>query len=158
MFKSSLPRFTPHILSESKIVHLNSPTHNIMTSQNTSTKQIVTLMHTNLMGIFNERSPSARLTTIKSTHTPDFIFYEPDKTYQGHAEVNACVQALLDKYPGWVFRPAGPISVNHNLGVLPWHFGPEGEDPVVKGTDIAVIEGGKMMSLYVLIDGHTEVE
>jgi hypothetical protein len=123
-----------------------------------TTKQIVSLMHTNLMGVFNERSPSARLATIKAIHTPDFIFYEPDKSFQGHDEVDVCVQALLDKYPTWVFRPAGPVSVNHNLGVLPWHFGPEGEEPVVRGTDIAVIEGGKMKTLHLLMEGDTEAE
>jgi hypothetical protein len=132
-----------------------------MTSQDASTKEtkeIVKLMHANLMGVFNERSSSARLATIKSIYTPDFIFYEPDKAFQGHAAVDACVQALLDKYPGWVFRPAGPVSVNHNLGVLSWHFGPEGEDPKVKGTDIAVIEGGKMKTLHLLMEGTTEAE
>lgn len=68
------------------------------------------------------------------------------------------MQALLDKYPGWVFKAAGPVSVNHNLGVLPWNFGPEGKEPLVRGTDIAVIEGGKMKTLYLLMEGDTEAE
>ncbi|PMD53627.1 uncharacterized protein K444DRAFT_667920 [Hyaloscypha bicolor E] len=82
-----------------------------------STKQIVSLMNTNLMDV-------------------------PDKSFKDHTEVDAtCVQALLGKYPGWVFKAAGPVSVNHNLGVLPWNFGQEGKEPLVRGTDITVIAG-----------------
>jgi SnoaL-like domain len=123
-----------------------------------STKQIVSLMYANLMGVFNERSPTARMATMKSIYALDFVFYEPTRSFKGNTEVDACVQALLDKFPTWVFRPAGPVSVNHNLGVLPWYFGPEGEEPVVEGTDIAVIEGGKMKSLHLLMEGDTEAE
>ena len=64
--------------NRTKTFHVNSPIQNIMASTTDktahSTKQIVSLMNTNLMDVVNERSPAARLATIKSIHTPDFIF------------------------------------------------------------------------------------
>lgn len=55
------------------------------------------------------------------------------------------------KSPGWVFKPDGAVSVNHNLGMLSWHFGPEGSEPVVKGKDIAIVEYEKVKTLYVMM-------
>ena len=46
---------------------------------------------------------------------------------------------------------AGEVSANHNLGRLTWHFGPDGEPPVVTGTDVAIIDNGRIRSLYVFI-------
>jgi hypothetical protein len=65
--------------------------------------------------------------------------------------MGAKVQQLFDGAPGWVFRPAGDVLVNHDLARLTWHFGPEGLDPVVTGTDVAHIDGDRIRSLYVFV-------
>jgi hypothetical protein len=50
-----------------------------------------------------------------------------------------------------VFRPDGPVRVSHDLGQLAWAFGPEGEAPVVRGVDIALIEGDRIAKVYTLL-------
>jgi hypothetical protein len=136
-----------------KISILDAWPYNIMHSQHGPGKEMVTLMYASLLKVFNQRSPGVRLAAIKSTYTDDFIFYEPDKVYHGHAELDRCVQSLLDKHPDWTFRPDGPVSMNHNLGVTSWHFGLDGKDPVVKVTDVFLTECEKIKTLYVSIEG-----
>jgi hypothetical protein len=108
-------------------------------------------MLANLLDIFNERSPESRAAAISKNYSTDIVFYEPEQIYRGHAEVDLCVGSLLDKSPGWVFTPDGAVSVNHNLGMVSWQFGPEGSEPVARGTDIAIVEEGKIKVLYVLV-------
>jgi hypothetical protein len=109
------------------------------------------LMTRSLLDVFNERDPERRAAAISAVYSPDVTFYEPDEVIEGPAALDRKVQQLLDGAPGWVFRPAGEVSTNHNLGRLTWHFGPDGEPPVVTGTDVAIIDNGRIHSLYVFI-------
>ena len=56
-----------------------------------------------------------------------------------------------DEAPGFVFTAGGPIYENHDLGYLAWHFGPEGQPPVVSGMDIAIVKEGRIATLYTLL-------
>ena len=111
------------------------------------------LMTRSLLDVFNERDPARRAAAIAAVYAPDVTFYEPEHAIQGPVALGARVQQLLDGAPGWAFRPAGEVDVNHDLGRLTWHFGPDGARPVVTGTDIALVHDGRIRSLYVFIHG-----
>ena len=68
------------------------------------------------------------------------------------------VKELLAEHPKFVFRPDGAVFGNHILGMLAWPFGPHGEEPVAKGIDIAMIQGGKIKTFYTLVVGISEVK
>jgi hypothetical protein len=128
-----------------------------MSAQSSSSESIASLMNTNLLSVFNERSPETRKSAVESTYHPDIIFYDAEHSCRGHAELDRRVQIILDKSPGWVFRHDGTISVNHNPGVLAWQFGPPDGEPIVKGTDVAIVEDGKIKVLYVLFSDESKV-
>jgi hypothetical protein len=109
------------------------------------------LMQANLMEVFNERDDTARRAAMARTYSPDVRFSDPDEVVMGHEAVNAKAQRLLDEAPSFVFRPMGPVLTNHDLGYLAWGFGPEGADPVVRGIDIALVEGGLITKIYTLL-------
>jgi hypothetical protein len=50
-----------------------------------------------------------------------------------------------------VFSAASSVLVNHDLGCLGWNFGPEGEPPVVRGIDIALVEAGVIRTVYTVL-------
>ncbi|HEX4253606.1 MAG TPA: nuclear transport factor 2 family protein [Streptosporangiaceae bacterium] len=111
------------------------------------------LMQANLMDVFNQRDGERRRAVISRTYAPDVQFSDPDEAVQGHEALDAKAQKLLDNAPGFVFSPAGPVQVNHDLGYLAWNFGPEGQPPVVRGVDIALVTDGLITRLYTLLLG-----
>lgn len=115
------------------------------------TSTVAQLMTRSLLDVFNERDAERRAAAISAVYSPDVTFYEREGAVEGPAALDATVQKLLDGAPGWVFTPAGEVSVNHNLGRLPWQFGPAGAAPVVTGTDVALVDGGRIRSLYVFV-------
>lgn len=69
----------------------------------------------------------------------------------GREALDAKAQRLLDRAPGFVFSPAGPIYVNHDLGYLRWNLGPQGDPPAVRGIDIALVADGQIISVYTFL-------
>jgi hypothetical protein len=112
---------------------------------------IADLMRANLLEVFNERDAERRRSAIAGTYAPDIRFSDPEETVTGHDALDAKAQRLLDEAPGFVFSPAGPVQVNHDLGYLAWNFGPDGAPPVVRGVDIALVEDGRIARIYTLL-------
>jgi hypothetical protein len=112
---------------------------------------VADLMRSNLLEVFNERDPGRRRAAIARTYAPDVRFSDPEETVVGHDALDAKAQALLDRAPGFAFRPGGPLLVNDDLGYLPWELGPEGQPPVVRGLDIALVADGLIAKLYTLL-------
>jgi hypothetical protein len=109
------------------------------------------LMRANLLGVFGERDAVRRKATIAETYAPDVVFSDPEGTETGHDAIDAKAQALLDRSPGFVFTPAGQVHVVRDLGHLAWSFGPEGQPPVVRGVDVALVRDGLIVSLYTFL-------
>lgn len=118
---------------------------------------ISTLMHTNLLDVFNERDRDRRHSVIDRIHAEDVVFHDPEGTLVGRAALDDKVQGLLDGALGWVFRPAGPVRESRGLGLLAWEFGPEGQPPVVTGIDIALVDdGGRIATLHTMLTATPE--
>lgn len=115
------------------------------------------LMERNVLEVFGERDSERRKSVINELYTENCTFFEPDDQIIGREALNAKVEQLLKQAPGFVFRLAGRAEVNHDLGRVRWHFGPDGADPVVTGMDVAVFKHGRICSLYAFLDdapGH----
>lgn len=109
------------------------------------------LMRANLLEVFGERDGERRRAAIARTYTDDVRFLDPDEVVTGPDALDAKAQRLLDEAPGFVFRPAGAVHVVHDLGHLPWEFGPEGQPPVVRGVDVALVRDGRIASVYTFL-------
>jgi hypothetical protein len=109
------------------------------------------LMRANLLEVFNERDADRRRAAIERTYADDVQFSDPEDTVVGRDALHAKAQQILDGAPGFVFRPAGAVQVNHDLGYLAWELGPEGQPPVVRGVDIALVADGLVARLYTLL-------
>jgi len=109
------------------------------------------LMHANLLEVFGERDRERRRAAIARTYAEDVLFYDPEGVVMGHEALDEKVQSLLDGAPGFVFRPAGPLRESHDLGLLGWEFGPEGQAPVVTGLDIGLVRDARLVSVHTIL-------
>ncbi|EOD66402.1 nuclear transport factor 2 family protein [Amycolatopsis vancoresmycina] len=112
---------------------------------------VAELMEANLLKVFNERDDERRAKAIAETYAAGVEFADPEGFVTGHEALNAKARGLLDQSPGFVFSPAGPVLVNHDLGHLAWQLGPEGAPPVVRGIDVALIKDGVIEKLYTML-------
>jgi hypothetical protein len=112
---------------------------------------VAELMRANLLDVFNERDDERRAKAIATTYADDVTFADPEGVVTGHEDLNAKAKGLLDQSPGFVFSPAGPVLVNHDLGHLAWELGPAGAPPVVRGIDVALVADGVIKKLYTMV-------
>jgi SnoaL-like domain len=120
-------------------------------------KALANLMERNLVEVFGQVDSAQRAAAIAELYTADCTFFEAEEKVTGREALNAKVGDILKDAPGFVFRAVGPAQVNHDLGRLQWHFGPEGAAPVVTGTDIAAFEHGRIRALYTFLDKPASV-
>ena len=123
----------------------------VSTSPSEDAQTIRNLLQANLLAVFNERDATARLAAIKTTYTDDIVWYEDDRVNVGHAVLDARAAELLAESPEFVFQPDGSEVVARNLGVLNWQFGPTGTPDLIKGTDVILVEGGKVKALWTAV-------
>jgi hypothetical protein len=115
-------------------------------------KALADLMERNLLEVFGQGDPVRRAAAIAELYTADCTFFEVEEQVTGREALSAKVGSIRKDAPGFVFRAAGPVQVNHDLGRLRWQFGPPGGPPVVAGTDIAIFEHGRIRALYSFLD------
>jgi hypothetical protein len=58
----------------------------------------------------------------------------------GHAEIDALVAAVHDRFPGYGFALSGQADGYGDRVRFSWTLGKPGEPPVVQGTDFAIID------------------
>jgi hypothetical protein len=109
-----------------------------------------TLLHRNLLGVFNERDGSRRLPLLNELYAPDARFADHDGVAVGPAAINEKIVELHARTPGFEFVPGSFYSVQ-DLATLEWSYGPAGADAVVLGTDVAVVKDDRIASLWVYL-------
>lgn len=112
------------------------------------------ILQRNLVEVFGERDDGRRRAAIAAIYHEDVLFQDPEALVHGRDAVDAKVAALLSDAPAdFVFHATGLPRVSGDLGLLSWAFGPEGGAPVVTGTDIALVDDGRITRLHTLLDG-----
>jgi len=121
----------------------------ISTTPSDPPSTILSLLRTNLLSVFNERSAPARQAAIAQAYHPSISWFESDGAIlTGHEALDKRASELLASSPGFVFTPDGEGVVVQNLGMLNWNFGPEGKEDLVKGVDFIVVEGGVVKVMW----------
>jgi hypothetical protein len=115
------------------------------------TQSVEKLMRANLLEAFGERDPGQALGLDRAHLRRGVVFLDPDEVTEGRVALNAKAQRLLDDAPEFVFSPAGPVYVNHDMRYLAWNLGPAGAPPVVKGIDTRFIEDGRIAKVYTIL-------
>jgi len=106
-----------------------------------------------LQGVFNEPDPVRRAAAIDETFTEGVVFTDSEGTVTGRAALAAKVTDLLAQGPALVFSHDGPLrEIAGALGVRAWTLGPPGGAPVLGGLDVAVVEDGRIATLYTVLD------
>lgn len=124
----------------------------VSSTPNEDPATIRALLHANLLSVFNERDEASRKAAVQSTYAEDIVWYESDiNVIVGHDTLNKRAEELLAESPGFAFKPEGEMIVSQNLGILSWMFGPPEEPDLAKGTDVIIVQDGKVKALWTAV-------
>ncbi|TGO63321.1 hypothetical protein BOTNAR_0102g00230 [Botryotinia narcissicola] len=112
----------------------------------------------NLFKVFGNYDAASHREAIESFYHEDGIVYEPyGEIIQGHDAIDKRVQEILEQNVDWEFKTVGPVKQKQDLVVIAWTFGPKGE-VALEGTDVIIVENGKIKVLYGLLGDQADVK
>jgi len=104
------------------------------------------------IAVWNEADQERRRALLAQTWTEDGTYTDPLMHGEGHDQIDALIGAVQQRFPGFRFTLAGSADGYGNHARFSWEFGPEGSDSLIKGTDFAVLDGGRLRSVSGFLD------
>ena len=102
---------------------------------------------------WNETDPATRRTLIEEVWAPDASYTDPLAEVTGRAAIDATIAAVQGQFPGFVFTLAGPVDTHHRQTRFSWNLAPEGAEPVVVGSDVALTgPDGQIVAVFGFLD------
>jgi hypothetical protein len=102
--------------------------------------------------LWNERDPQRRHAILAANWTADARYVDPLMTGDGHAGIDALVAGVQQRFPDFRFRLIGEPNGYGDHVRFSWELGPDGVDGPIKGTDFAVMNGGRIRSITGFLD------
>jgi len=112
------------------------------------------LLQDSLLLIWNNRNSSERLKLMEKIYAPDIKFFEDDQSepFIGYETIDNLIQKLQQDWPdNFEFKLITTPKSNHNIQHISWELGTSGQQSVAAGADVAIIEDGKIKSLYLFL-------
>lgn len=111
------------------------------------------LLIRNVTDVFGEREDGRRRAAIETLYTADATIADAESAASGRDGVDAVARGVLQGAAGMAFSVVGRPTVVADLGRVSWQLAPAaGGDPVVRGTDVALVRDGRISRLYTFID------
>ncbi|TQL69783.1 SnoaL-like protein [Nocardioides albertanoniae] len=83
----------------------------------------------------------ATLTELLASHWSESpVYVDPLADAEGREAIGATIQAVQAQFPGFVFSQVGSVDSHHRQTRFQWGLGPAGEEPVVIGFDVVVVD------------------
>jgi hypothetical protein len=94
----------------------------------------------------------SRNTLIEKAFTADVAYRDPIMQGDGHEGIGGLIAGVKGQFPGFVFTLKGAHDGFADTIRFSWALGPEGVDSVIEGTDIGLIENGRLKQVTGFID------
>jgi hypothetical protein len=106
----------------------------------------------NYFAAWNETDAGSRGKFLEAAFAADARFEDPIMKGRGPAEIGALMDGVHQQYPGFRFALKGkPDGFSDKLR-FSWTLGPDGVEAPIEGTDICVVEGGRLKSVTGFFD------
>lgn len=112
------------------------------------------LLEDSLLRIWNDRNAENRLALMNDIYTNDIAFYETNEgpAIVGHQAINELISRLQAGWPAtFTFELLGPAGINHHVQQISWRLGESGAQAAATGSDIAIVNDGKIVSLFLFL-------
>ena len=104
------------------------------------------------IALWNETDPARRRTLLAATWTAHATYVDPLMRGSGHAEIDGLIAAAQAKFPDFRFALLKPADGFGDHLRFSWGLGPQGCEPVVKGTDFVARDGDQIAAVVGFLD------
>lgn len=101
---------------------------------------------------WNETDAARRKALIGTTFSKDVSYRDPVMQGDGHDGIGALIDGVHQRFAGFRFSLNGTPDGFGEFIRFSWNLGPEGSASVIEGTDICVIDDGKLKSVTGFLD------
>ena len=106
----------------------------------------------NYIDLWNERAQDRRRAMLAANWTSDASYVDPLMSGDGHDGVDALISGVQQRFPDFRFKLIGEANGFGDHLRFSWGLGPDGADSPIKGTDFAVLLGGRIRSITGFLD------
>ncbi|MGC5171763.1 nuclear transport factor 2 family protein [Microbacterium sp. DT81.1] len=106
-----------------------------------------------LADVSNEADPDRRRTAIERLFDENVRYVDQDGAVDGREDFIRRIDALAAMMgPSTRFSLRRPVQHADDAVLFHWQLGAPGEDPVLAGSDIALVRDGRISRLYAVLD------
>jgi hypothetical protein len=103
------------------------------------------------ISVWNQRSPQARQTIGAEVFTSDAYYVDPNTSAQGRTAIDTYIASWQEQFPDFAFV-LGEVRSHHDVAHFGWSFGPPSGPPAASGSDVVVIDHGRISNVYGFFD------
>lgn len=111
-----------------------------------------TTIATNYIAVWNETDPQRRRAMLDERWTADATYVDPLAQVAGRDQIDALITGVQQRFPGFRFTLIGTPDGYGDHARFSWALGPEGKDGVIKGSDVAVTDRGRVRAVIGFLD------
>ncbi|MFE0013329.1 nuclear transport factor 2 family protein [Mesorhizobium sp. NPDC059054] len=112
----------------------------------------LTAIAQNYVAAWNETDAARRASLLDTAFTRNVNYRDPIMQGDGHDGMSQLIEGVQQQFPGFRFSLRGTPDGFGDYIRFSWNLGPEGVDSVIEGTDIGVIENGRLKSVTGFLD------
>ena len=101
---------------------------------------------------WNETDPTRRRELIERTWTEDGQYLDPLIAGEGQEGIDAMIEAVQARFPGYRFRRTSEIDAHHDRVRFSWELSPDGDGALAGGLDVGVVADGRLRSITGFLD------
>ncbi|MGW3281075.1 nuclear transport factor 2 family protein [Nocardia rhamnosiphila] len=99
------------------------------------------------ISVWNERNPHIRQAIGTEVLTPEAYYVDPSTSAQGRSAIDTYIAGWQRQFPDSSFV-LGEVCGHHDVVHFDWSFGPSDGPPQGTGRDVAVLEQGRISTIY----------
>ncbi len=104
------------------------------------------------IALWNETDAQRRRALIGEAWTEDARYVDPIMSGEGRDQIDGLIAAVHERFPGFRFALIGQPDGHGDHVRFSWGLGPVGQESPIKGTDFAVVAGGKLRVVTGFLD------
>ena len=106
----------------------------------------------NYISAWNETDAARRTPLIEAAFTKDVRYRDPIMQGEGHDGIAALIDGVHQQFAGFRFALKGKADGFANYIRFSWRLGPQGSESVVEGTDVGIVEDGRLNAVAGFLD------